>query len=145
MYLYKNQKTDLLKFEVDEEKNTFLIHLNKAEVMTECWRLTKEILLKIQVYKSTADVNAARDFYNEYSAVSEEFLKIRKIVIANWAPQRVTGSHNLIEVGSDIKIASYEATHEGLILSFVDRFAMTRDFCELFIAEWNKYAHFIRV
>ena len=35
MYLYKNQQTDLLKFEIDKEKNTFLIHLNKDEILTE--------------------------------------------------------------------------------------------------------------
>lgn len=145
MYLYKNQKTDLLRFEIDEEKKTFLIHLNRSEILTECWWLTKEILTKIQVLKAIADVNNAWKFYEEYSTVSEEFLKIRSIVLANRAPYRVVGSHNLFEAQNEIRYATYEPTHEGIIQSFVDWFQMSKDYCESYIEEWLKFSKHIRV
>lgn len=41
------------------------------------------------MYKSTADYNAGRALYDRYSAVSEEFLALRKTVLARKTPRRM--------------------------------------------------------
>jgi hypothetical protein len=49
--------------------------------MTEGKELIKQLLIVLQTYKSSGAVDRGEKFYNEYSAVSEMFLKIRDIVI----------------------------------------------------------------
>lgn len=48
-----------------------------------------KFLLKMQVFKSTADVEAATEMFGNYSKVNDKFLEIRKIVIDNKKPRRL--------------------------------------------------------
>lgn len=42
-----------------------------------------------QVYKSTADYNGGKALYDKYSAVDDEFLVLRKTVLARKTPRRL--------------------------------------------------------
>lgn len=42
-----------------------------------------------QVYKSTADYNGGKALYDKYSAVDDEFLDLRKTVLARKTPRRL--------------------------------------------------------
>lgn len=48
-----------------------------------------DYLLKLQVYKSTANFDEGTKMFDGYSAVNEKFLKIREIVVANKKPRRL--------------------------------------------------------
>lgn len=49
----------------------------------------RKFLLKMQVYKSTADIEAATDMFGNYSKVDDKFLEILKIVVDNKKPRRI--------------------------------------------------------
>jgi dipeptidyl-peptidase-3 len=48
-----------------------------------------EFLHKLHVYKSIGDYQTAKAFFDSYSQVTPELLKIREIVIANKVPRRL--------------------------------------------------------
>lgn len=74
MWLYKNQKSDILKFEIIGDNEDFRIHLNQENLVTEGKELIRDMLLLIQIYKSSGAVDRATKWYSEYSAVDDFFL-----------------------------------------------------------------------
>lgn len=108
-------------------------------------------LLQLQVFKSTADVQSAKEMYGRLSEVQEQpWRQWREIVLANKRPrkifvqpntQRKTGNDNK---GDNIEIISYPGNPEGLIRSWVERFedvtelhaeilALAKADCKLFL------------
>jgi len=83
-------------------------------------------LCKLQLYKSTADVEAGRKMYSHYSEVSDSaephFLSLRQIVLDRKQPRKLFVQHHTCLEGESVSLKSYEATSSGLIQSFVDRF-----------------------
>ena len=144
MYLFKNQSSGFLRFDISEDKTDFRIFLDMDKLYTEGRELTKQILTLIQTFKSTADIDEARKFYAQYSKVDEDFLTIRQIVLANRQPRRIVGSHNLFLGDDTVLFTTYDTTHTGLITSFIDRFDTSKEFMNQFIGEWKKTAKFIK-
>jgi hypothetical protein len=71
-YLYQNQKTDIISFEVLEDD--MRIHLNKENLMKEGYELITKFLLILQTYKSSGCIERAAAFYSKYSEVNGIFL-----------------------------------------------------------------------
>ena len=69
MYLYKNQQSELLKFEVTDNGNDMRIHLDQDLLMTEGAALIRTFLIILQTFKSSGCVERAKAFYDKYSAV----------------------------------------------------------------------------
>jgi dipeptidyl-peptidase III len=99
----------------------------------------------IQSYKTLADVESARAFYAQYSAVDEQFIVMRDIVLANRKPRRIVGSHNLSLGDDTVVFTTYETNPQGLIRSFIDRFEISQAFVEEYIQEWRLTSADIRV
>lgn len=79
-------------------------------------------LLKLQVYKATGNIEKAKELYNHYSEVSEQWLRWRPIVLANKQPRKMFVQSNTSVKEGDVKLKIYEANAEGLIQSWVERF-----------------------
>lgn len=80
-------------------------------------------LLQLQVYKATGNVEEAKKLYNHYAEVSEPWLSWRSIVLANKQPRKMFVQPNsVLEEDSKVKLKSYEASLEGLLQSWTDRF-----------------------
>lgn len=81
------------------------------------------MLIVIQTYKSSGARDRGVKFYNEYSAVSDFFLKIRSISIAKKKPRGFCLQDNLVRyTDSCIEPMSYPENFQGVILSFADRY-----------------------
>lgn len=82
-----------------------------------------KFLLKLQVFKSTADLEAATAMFGGYSQVDEKFLEIRNIIMENKKPRRITLQGNLLkDFEGKITYKTYPETAEGIIQSYIDRF-----------------------
>ncbi|XP_065175770.1 dipeptidyl peptidase 3-like [Sycon ciliatum] len=84
-------------------------------------------LQKLQVYKSTADVDAARGMYNHYtgfpSEVQQFWYEIRNIVLARKKPRQVfVQAHTTAEDNGTVKLQNFEPTTAGMVESWVSRF-----------------------
>jgi len=96
MWIYKNQVSKIVDFEIVGDDEDFLIHLDEALLVTEGKELIKKLLIVLQTYKSTGASARGKKFYDEYSEVSEFFLKVRDIVIKKKKPRRVDVNNNLV-------------------------------------------------
>ena len=108
--------------------------------------MIKEFLVILQTYKSSGAVDRAKAFYDRYSAVEGQFLKIRDIVIKSKKPRRIELNSNLVRYNSsNIEPIVYPECFEGIIASFADRYPNTKDTIEKVHAEWVKTANHLRV
>ena len=95
MWIYKNQKSKIVDFELQEDKDEFLIHLDEKLLVSEGKDLIRQLLIVLQTYKSSGANDRGQKFYEEYSAVSDFFLKVRDIVQKKKKPRRVEVNNNL--------------------------------------------------
>ena len=129
MYFLEKQKeknVDILKIEncnVDN-KPYFYVKVNKDNLIKYGKEIIADLLLHLSVYKATADFNEGVKFYEKYSAVNEEFLKLREIVVNTKFERRVELYHNMIldEKENKVSYKEYEAILENIVQSNIERF-----------------------
>lgn len=144
-YMMQNQKEKLVSVDISEDGNDFIINLNKDHVMGEGRRLVEEFLMLLQVYKTTGDIVNGRAFFEKYSQVDEEMLKVRQIVIENKLPRRLECNMNLKLTEDGVDVINYEPSHQGIIESFADRYEVNEEFTSDILTEWDKTAKYLKV
>ena len=116
----------LITFEFSERdgKDYFEIKVDREKIRTSGFKALSEFLHKLHVYKSMGDYDSAKKFFDHYSEVDAEMLKIREIVIANKLPRRLELQPNLFlnQVSSTVDYKDYSDDFEGVISSYVERF-----------------------
>jgi len=86
-----------------------------------------DFIMKLQVYKSTADVDSARNMFETYASISNDkkhpWLKWRDIVIDRKLPRKMCVQANtfLSEDGNTVSLKTYEKSANGIILAATDR------------------------
>ena len=139
----KQGDPDLIKFNFSTNPDgteTFTVTFDRKRLRTSGFEALSKFLHKLHVYNSIGDFEAAEKFFNHYSQVDEEMLKVRAIVIANKKPRRLELQPNLLkQVGSlEITYKDYADTFSGVVESYVERWP------EAFLAdvynEWSKNA-----
>ena len=85
-----------------------------------------QFLLRIQVYKATANFEAASEMYNKYTNVNERFQELRNEVIARRKPRKMFVQPNLLysEEKKTIVLEEYAPTSMGIIQSFMARYRL---------------------
>ncbi|XP_064489550.1 dipeptidyl peptidase 3-like isoform X2 [Ornithodoros turicata] len=127
----------------EDDKPDLLVTLDRSKILTFGRPVIGRFLLKLQVYKSTGDIKAATELYNKYSEVSAEgqypFLKYWDIVMDRKKPRRLFVFSNTVENGVNVELKNYEASVEGMIQSWMDRFASdAQKLEEIIISTWKK-------
>lgn len=81
------------------------------------------MLLRLHMYRCTADVAACRTYYEDLSRVEGEHLEWRETVLANKPPPMVFVQANtfLEESSGEVVLKEYDATVEGIIQSWAER------------------------
>jgi len=102
-----------------------IVTLDKTKIHSVGIKAIGSFLMKLMVYKSTANVEHGTAMYNKYSAVNDEYLELRKIVLAKKQPRKVFIQPHSYVLDGKVKIKSFEATAQGLVDSFVTRFGPT--------------------
>lgn len=102
------------------------ITIDRSKIHTVGKRAIEKFLCRLQVYKSTADVEGGRSMYNGYSAVSasgtHNFLKLRETVLLRKEARKMFVQANTKVKGEEVELLEYEGSAAGLIRSFVERF-----------------------
>lgn len=117
----------LVKIELLEDKNDILISLDRSKILSVGLPAVSEFLVKLQVYKATADEANAKQLYDKYTQFQtkeeeKKWLLLRKIVLDKRQPRKVFVQPNtFITRESGVSFKEYSASTEGLLLSFLDR------------------------
>ncbi|KAI4887872.1 hypothetical protein NFI96_015080, partial [Prochilodus magdalenae] len=103
-----------------------LITLDRSKIHTVGKNAIQKFLRRLQVHKSTADVEGGRALYEGYSAVtsdgSHNFLQLRETVLLRKEARKMFVQANTQVKGEAVELEEYEASAGGLIQSFTQRF-----------------------
>lgn len=146
MWLQKNQKSKIVDFIISDDGSDFHIELDQANLVTEGKELIKKLLIVIQTYKSSGASDRGTKFYNEYSTVSDFFLKVRDIVMQKKKPRRVELNNNLVRYSEQcIEPVTYPETFEGIVLSYADRFQFNKALYTQVCSVWDEHKADLKV
>jgi len=81
------------------------------------------MLIPLQIWMSSGNVEEANMFFEKFSEVPEKYLKIKKNIDENFINRRLQLFDNLEleELTMNVEVKEYPETYEGIIQSFVDR------------------------
>ncbi|KAK0181984.1 hypothetical protein PV327_000159 [Microctonus hyperodae] len=119
---------DFIKVVETEKDKNLLLTMDKTKINTVGKKAIGDFLTKLQVYKSTGDVESAKLMYDQLSDVPETgphpWARWRKIILAHKQPRKIFVQANTFVEDSqtDVKLKNYEASFDGLIKSWIDRF-----------------------
>lgn len=146
MWIWKNQKSKIVDFEIIGDDEDFRIHLDEQNLVKEGKELISKLLLVLQVYKSSGAVERGTAWYNEYSAVDAFFLRIRNIVMKNQKPRRAVINNNLVRYSEKtIEPTCYPTTKEGLISSYADRYPFSKKLYKQMVGVWDEHKAELKV
>ncbi|KAH9508561.1 bifunctional diacylglycerol diphosphate phosphatase/phosphatidate phosphatase [Bulinus truncatus] len=110
----------------EDGKPDLLVTLDRAKIISVGKPAIGAFLRKLQLYKSTADVEAGRKMYSYYSDVNDQdepkFLSLRSIVLDRKQPRKLFVQHHTYIEDGVVHLKSYDPSASGLIKSFADRF-----------------------
>ncbi|KAH3854367.1 dipeptidyl peptidase 3-like [Dreissena polymorpha] len=104
-----------------------VIRMDRQKIQTVGKPALGNFLRKLQTYRAIGDFEKAKKIYDHYSEVPNDgdvkFLSLRDIVLARRIPRKVFVQHNtVIDEDDNVVLKSYEASPEGIVQSFMDRY-----------------------
>merc|ERR1712179_345816 len=106
----------------EDGKSDLLITMNREKIMTVGKKAIADFLCKLQVYKSTGDICAAKSMYDRYSEVSEPWASRRQIVVDRKQPRTILVQANTVLEDEKLKLVQYDPSTEGMVKSWAERF-----------------------
>ena len=79
------------------------------------------MLLRLHMYRCTADAEGCRAYYEELSKVDGDYIEWRDSVLANKPPPLIFVHGNTFLEGDTVILKEYEPTIEGVIESWAER------------------------
>jgi len=109
---------------IDETDNKpdVKIKIDRSKIDTIGREAIGKFLSRLQLYKSTADFENGAKMYAGYSAVNEQMLALRSVVLARKEPRRILVQNNTELVNGDVVLKEYADTVEGVCDSFATRY-----------------------
>ncbi len=134
-----NNFVQIEKVKNEEGQDWISVKMDQDQCLTTGFNAIKNFLLKLNVYKATADKENGVKMYEDYSNPNSFFLELREIIIANKKPRRVELQGNIIKEKEEFVYKTYKDNFEGVIESYKERFnVVDNEVMDLWI-EYNEY------
>lgn len=106
----------------DVPTNNLIVSIDRSKILSHGKPAISELLLRLHVYRCTADIVACREYFEALTKVKGVFAEWRKIVIANKKPQQILVQVNtFLEEDGTVTLKEYDATVKGMIQSWAER------------------------
>ena len=99
------------------------MNVDRAKIRSHGKPALGNMLLRLHMYRCTADAGACRAYYEELSGVDDEALAWREAVLVGKPPPLVfvQGNTFLDGQGGGVVLREYEESVEGVVRSWVER------------------------
>ena len=115
----KEAGQNFVSIEMTENSSNFVIKVDRSKINDVGVPALKNFLMKLNVLKSTADIENASNMFNFYSNVDADHLNIRTIYLHKRKPRT---EYIQPSVTSSLEYKSYPVTPEGMIQSWLDKY-----------------------
>ncbi len=113
---------ECLQVKYTKSTNSLIVHVDQAKILSHGRPAIASLLLRLHIYRCTADVEACRSYYEDLTAVEGVFLEWREIVLANKKPRFVfVQANTVLEDDETVRLKEYDASAEGMIQSWAER------------------------
>ncbi|KAL9037456.1 MAG: hypothetical protein Q9214_005698 [Letrouitia sp. 1 TL-2023] len=110
-----------LKVHCDSREDQLTVSVDRARIKTDGKQALRGMLLKLHMYRCTADVDGCREYYEDLSKVDSDYLEWRRIVLAKKKPKWIFVQANTFIRDGEVALQEYEATPSGVIRSWAER------------------------
>ncbi|KUJ10851.1 dipeptidyl peptidase III [Mollisia scopiformis] len=110
-----------MKIDIDESLGRLIVRIDRTKILSHGKKALGELIMRLHVYRCTADINAARAYYEGLTHVDDYWLTVRDIVKATPAKTLIFLQANTFIKNGKVLIKEYEPTVEGVIQSWADR------------------------
>lgn len=110
-----------MRIECDTQTKSLIVRVDRSKIVSHGKPALGRMLLRLHIYRCTADVRSCRKYYEELSRVHDEYLVWREIVLAKKQPKWVYVQANTFVKGDDVVLKEYEPTVAGVIQSWAER------------------------
>ncbi|QRW16305.1 dipeptidyl peptidase 3 [Rhizoctonia solani] len=118
-YFIQEGLAELVEFRDAEGK---LEDLDRDKVLKDGHAAMGRLLVELQVRKSIADGEGAREFYEKLTTPRPGWAgEIRDLVLAKKQPRKVFVQPNTFVVDGKVELKEYPLTNEGVLQSFIER------------------------
>ncbi|KAF3069082.1 putative dipeptidyl peptidase 3 [Daldinia childiae] len=100
---------------------TLRVLVDRSKIASHGKKALGEMLLRLHIYRCTANVEECRRYYEELSYVDEECLRWRETVVENKPPPLLNVQANTFIEEGIVMLREYEPTIEGIIQSWYER------------------------
>lgn len=114
---------DFLKISFGASSKKLTVSVDRAKIPTHGKPALAKLLLRLHIYRCTADVKACREFYEAITDPDETFLEYRRIMLANQPARQVFVQPNVFLRDGEVVLREYDATVEGMLQSWAERMA----------------------
>ena len=105
----------------DPETDRLTVSVDPFRIRSDGKAALGRMLLRLHMYRCTADAENCRIYYEELSKVDGQYLEWRRIVLAKKQPIWVFVQANTFIEGEHVILKEYGATPEGVVQSWAER------------------------
>ena len=110
-----------MKIDCDGAHDQLTVRVDRSRIISDGKPALARMLLKLHMYRCTANVKSCRTYYEDLSRVDGEYLEWRRIVLAKKQPRMVFVQANTFIDGDQVILKEYEPTQEGVVQSWAER------------------------
>ncbi len=110
-----------MTIDCNSAEDQITVHVDRSRMVSDGKPTLGRMLLRLHMYRSTADVKSCRDYYEDLSRVDGPYLEWRRIVLARVQPKWVFVQSNTFLEGEKVILKNYDATPQGVIQSWAER------------------------
>lgn len=111
----------VVKITHDKEAQSAKVTVDRRKVVTHGKPALGNMLLRLHMYRCTADAKGCRAYYEDLLSVDAEHLEWREAVLASKPPPMVFVQGNTFLDGEKVVLKEYPATAEGVVQSWAER------------------------
>jgi dipeptidyl-peptidase III len=105
----------------DPSRNSLTVVVDGSRIISHAKPALGNMLLRLHMYRCTADVKSCRAYYEDLSEVDGEYIEWRKVVLSKKQPRYNYVHANTFLQEGEVILKEYPATSEGVIQSWAER------------------------
>lgn len=105
----------------DLEASTLTVRIDRSKIFSHGRPAIQKLLLKLHIYRCTADVDECTGFYEDLTRVDGVFLQYRELVLRKKVLDDIFVQANTVLVNGEVQLREYEPTARGIIKSWAER------------------------